>query len=71
MIEDFERQLVGVKAGESREITVRFPADYPNATLAGQTADFSIQVGEVAEEHLPELDEEFIRSFGVESGTQG
>lgn len=70
MIEDFEKQLVGVKAGDNREITVRFPADYPNPGLAGQAADFSIQVGEVAKEHLPELDEEFIRSFGVESGTK-
>lgn len=70
MIADFEQQLVGVKAGESRDIKVKFPPDYPNATMAGQTADFSIQVGEVAEEHLPEVDEEFIRSFGVESGTR-
>lgn len=70
MIEDFEAQLVGVKAGEQREIKVRFPADYPNKALAGQTAEFSVQVGEVAEEHLPELDEEFIRSFGVESGSK-
>lgn len=70
MIEDFEAQLVGVKSGENREIKVRFPADYPNKALAGQTAEFSVQVGEVAEEHLPELDEEFIRSFGVESGSK-
>lgn len=68
MIADFEAQLVGVKAGDKRDIKVKFPANYPNAALAGQSADFSIQVGEVAEEHLPEVDEEFIRSFGVESG---
>jgi trigger factor len=68
MIADFETQLVGVKAGEKREIKVQFPADYPNEALAGRPAEFSIQVGEVAEEHLPEVDEEFIRSFGVESG---
>jgi trigger factor len=70
MVEDFERQLVGVKAGESRDIRVRFPVDYPNRELAGQTADFSVQVGEVAEQHLPEVDEEFIRAFGVESGSR-
>jgi trigger factor len=70
MIPDFETQLIGVKAGEKREIKVKFPADYPNAALAGQPAEFSIQVGEVAEEHLPEIDQEFIRSFGVESGVQ-
>jgi trigger factor len=70
MIPDFETQLIGVKAGEKREIKVKFPADYPNAALAGQPAEFSIQVGEVAEEHLPEIDQEFLRSFGVESGVQ-
>ncbi len=70
MVEDFERQLVGVKAGESREIRVQFPIDYPNRELAGQTADFSVQVGEVSEQHLPEVDEEFIRAFGVESGSK-
>lgn len=70
MIEDFEKQLVGVKGGDNLEIKVRFPADYPNGSLAGQTAEFSVQVGEVAEEHLPELDEEFIRSFGVASGSK-
>lgn len=70
MIADFETQLVGVKAGESRQIKARFPADYPNSGLAGQVADFSVQVGEVSEEHLPEVDEEFIRGFGVESGSR-
>lgn len=70
MVEDFERQLVGVKAGESPQIRVQFPVDYPNRELAGQTADFSVQVGEVSEQHLPEIDEEFIRAFGVESGSQ-
>lgn len=70
MIADFEKQLVGVKAGDNREIKVQFPADYPNAILAGQIAEFSIQVGDVSEEHLPEIDEEFIRSFGVASGTK-
>ncbi|MEO8444435.1 MAG: trigger factor [Gammaproteobacteria bacterium] len=70
MIEDFEKQLVGVKAGDSRQIKARFPVDYPNAALAGHTADFNVQVSEVSEEHLPEVDEEFIRSFGVESGSR-
>lgn len=70
MVEDFERQLVGVKAGEAKEIRVQFPLDYPNRELAGQTADFSVQVGEVSEQHLPEVDEQFIRAFGIESGSK-
>jgi len=70
MVEDFERQLVGVRAGDSREIQVRFPGDYPNRELAGRTADFNVQVNEVSEQHLPEIDEEFIRAFGVASGAK-
>jgi trigger factor len=46
------------------------PRRLPEWEMARQSAEFSIQVGEVAEEHLPEVDEEFIRSFGVESGTK-
>lgn len=70
MIEDFEKQLVGVKSGDTRVIRAQFPVDYPNPSLAGQTAEFTVQVGEVSEQHLPEVDEEFIRGFGVASGTQ-
>ena len=68
MLEDFERQLVGIRAGESREITVSFPADYPNVSLAGQRALFRVQMHEVTEQHLPAVDDDFIRSFGIESG---
>lgn len=70
MVEDFERQLVGLKAGDQREIQVRFPGDYPNQELAGKTADFAVQMQEVSEQHLPEIDEAFIRAFGVESGSK-
>jgi trigger factor len=68
LVPDFERQLAGVRAGEQKTIQVEFPADYPNKTLAGRKADFDLRIGEVAEEQLPEVDEEFVRSFGVESG---
>lgn len=68
MIADFEAQLTGLKAGEEKEFTVKFPADYHNQELAGQSADFKVQVKEVSEEHLPEADAEFVRSFGIESG---
>lgn len=70
MVEDFERQLVGLKAGDQREIQVRFPGDYPNQELAGKTANFAVQMQEVSEQHLPDIDEAFIRAFGVESGSK-
>ncbi|MDQ1302145.1 MAG: trigger factor [Pseudomonadota bacterium] len=68
LVPDFERQLAGVRAGEQKTIQVEFPADYPNKTLAGRKGDFDLRIGEVAEEQLPDVDAEFVRSFGVESG---
>jgi trigger factor len=68
MIADFEKALEGVVAGGEKDFTVTFPADYQAPELAGQKADFKLRVHEVGEEHLPEPDAEFIRSFGIESG---
>lgn len=68
MIADFEQALEGVVAGGEKDFTVTFPADYQSPELAGQKADFKLKVHEVGEEHLPEADAEFIRSFGIESG---
>jgi trigger factor len=68
MIADFERQLEGLEAGAERTFTVKFPADYPNSNLAGQQAEFYVRAREVAEQHLPEVDEDFVRGFGIESG---
>ena len=69
MIDGFEEQLEGASAGEQREIEVTFPDDYGSAELAGQTAVFDVNVKDVQEGRLPEVDEEFIRGFGIESGS--
>jgi FKBP-type peptidyl-prolyl cis-trans isomerase 2 len=45
-IPGFEDQLIGVKAGEERELNVTFPADYPDAKLAGKDAVFTAKVKE-------------------------
>jgi trigger factor len=68
MIADFERQLEGLEAGGERDFTVTFPSDYPNASLAGRQAEFHVKARDVAEQHLPEVDAELIRGFGIESG---
>jgi len=68
MIADFERQLEGLETGGERTFTVNFPADYPNSNLAGQQALFQVRVRDVAEQHLPEVDADFVRGFGIESG---
>jgi len=69
MIDGFEEQLEGISAGETREIEVTFPDDYNAEQLAGKTALFEVTAKAVQEPSLPEIDEEFVRSFGVESGS--
>ncbi|HET7508996.1 MAG TPA: trigger factor [Solirubrobacterales bacterium] len=59
LIEGFEEQLTGAKAGEEREVKVTFPADYQAEHLAGQDAVFKVKVKEVREKVLPELDDDF------------
>ena len=59
LIEGFEEQLVGAKAGEEREVKVTFPADYQAEHLAGEDAVFKVKVKEVREKLLPELDDDF------------
>jgi trigger factor len=67
MLADFEAGLMAAKAGEQKTIEVVFPADYP-ATTAGKRAQFAVTVKAVEERRLPELDDEFAKSFGVEEG---
>jgi len=69
MIPGFEDAIVGMKAGEKRTIEVNFPEDYHAADFAGKPAKFDIDMIEVAESVLPELDEEFIKNYGIEDGT--
>ncbi|MGI9303066.1 MAG: trigger factor [Gammaproteobacteria bacterium] len=68
LIPGFEDQLVGVKAGEERTLSLTFPDDYKPDHLAGKDASFDVKVKTVSEGHLPALDEEFARAFGVQEG---
>lgn len=63
-IDGFEAQLVGAKAGDSREVSVTFPEQYHNAGLAGKPAVFEVTVHEVHEPHLPEINDAFAESLG-------
>ena len=65
-----EDGLVGASAGDKRELGVDFPAEWRVPALAGQHADVTVSVEQVAESHLPEIDEAFIKSFGVRSGKE-
>lgn len=59
-IPGFEEGLVGAVAGEVRDLTLTFPADYHSAGLAGQTVVFTVTVNEVKALVYPELTDEFV-----------
>lgn len=67
MLPDFEKGVIGMKGGESKDVDVTFPEDY-SEELGGKTAVFSIEAVSVSTAELPELDDEFAKAFGVESG---
>ncbi len=58
-IPGFEDQLVGVKAGEEKEVKVTFPAEYHAKDLAGKEAVFACKVNKIQKKELPELNDEF------------
>ncbi len=68
-IAGFEDQLQGVKAGDDVTVEVTFPDDYHATEVAGRQARFEVHVHSVAESVLPEIDEEFVRSYDVADGT--
>lgn len=59
LIPGFEDGLLGAVAGEQRQVTATFPADYGAKHVAGKDAEFEIRVTEVKHKHLPDLDDDF------------
>lgn len=68
MFAEIENALVGMSAGEEKSLTVGFPADWRVPQLAGRQAEVHVKVEAISEPSLPEVDADFIRSFGVKSG---
>ena len=56
----FEEQVVGMKAGEEKDIDITFPEDY-HADLAGKAVVFKVKVHEVKEKEVPAMDDEFAK----------
>ncbi len=65
-IPGFEEALVGMKAGESKDIHLTFPEDYHSEELKGQPVVFKVTVNEVKETIIPELSKEFYEDLGME-----
>lgn len=68
MVEDFDKGLVGLTVGEEKTFNVKFAKDYHSEELAGKKVSFAVTAKEISQPKLPELDEEFVKSFGIESG---
>ena len=68
MISGFEDNLLGLTAGAHKTFILNFPEDYGNEKLAGKAAEFEVDVVEVEEPVLAEIDEAFIKAYGIEDG---
>ena len=60
-IPGFEEQLVGMKIGEEKEISVKFPEEYHSAELAGKDSTFKVKLNSIKEKKLAKVDDEFAK----------
>ena len=65
---ELERGLAGMEPGAARDVEVGYPEDYPSPRLAGKSGVLRVEVRKVEEGVLPEVDADFVRGLGVESG---
>ncbi|MFO1220271.1 MAG: trigger factor [Burkholderiaceae bacterium] len=70
MLEQFDKAVRGMKVGESKTFALQFPADYHGKEVAGKEADFLVTMKKIESQHLPTVDEHFIKSLGIAAGTQ-
>jgi trigger factor len=65
LIPGFEDQLIGAKTGDSRELNVTFPEDYPSENLKGKAAVFAVTVKAVKTAGETKIDDEFAKQLGL------
>ena len=65
-IPGFEEQVIGMKAGDEKDLNVTFPEDYGAKDLAGAPVVFKVKVNEVKEKKTRDLDEDFFEDLGME-----
>lgn len=64
-IPGFEEQIIGMKKGEEKDITVKFPDDYRAEHLAGKDVVFHVVLHDVKQKEIPELDDEFAQDVSA------
>jgi trigger factor len=64
---EFESAIIGMKAGEQKEVEITFGADYPDKAVASKKALFKVLLKEVKQKRLPEINDDFAKDVGFES----
>ena len=70
MLAQFDQAVRGMKVGESKTFALAFPADYHGKDVAGKEADFMVTMKKIEAQHLPAVDEPFIKSLGIGDGSE-
>ena len=68
MLPDFEKAIIGMKAGETKSFDMTFPEDFHGKDVAGKKVTFTIVMHLVEAARLPELDAEFVKGLGIADG---
>lgn len=68
MLEAFETALVGMRVDEQKSFDLNFPQDWHSPELAGKSAQVTVKVIRIQVPRLPEVDDAFVRSFGIPDG---
>ncbi|MDB5954704.1 trigger factor [Ramlibacter sp.] len=68
MLKEFDESVRGMKSGESKTFQLGFPEDYHGKDVAGKTADFMVTVKKIESSNLPEVNDAFAKSLGIEEG---
>jgi len=66
--DELEKAVAEIPSGEGKKIKLPFPEDYRDPALAGKKAKVDLQVVSVSEGNLPDVDEDFIKTFGIADG---
>jgi len=69
MIPGFEEQLIGLKNGEEKTFSLKFPENYQNKMVAGKLCDFKVKLLAVYERELPEMTDDWAKTLGAENLT--
>ncbi len=69
MLPAFETALTGMSPGEAKTFSLTFPDDYHGREVAGKQAQFVMTLKSLSEPHLPPVDVEFAKNFGIASGS--